>query len=110
MLFLAAIAKAYVWQEQLESGQFESLEDLANANKALTGATLDEYCSWPYYAGYSGIDPGPARPSPTSVCGIFVRESRYLGTSNGKSWSQRNEGVIRRIVRSEECMVCLRTL
>jgi hypothetical protein len=30
---LAAIAKAYLWQEQLESGQFESLEDLANANK-----------------------------------------------------------------------------
>ena len=26
---LTALAKAYAWQEQLESGQFESLEDLA---------------------------------------------------------------------------------
>ena len=30
---LAAIAKAYVWQEQLESGQFESLEDIAKKHK-----------------------------------------------------------------------------
>ena len=30
---LAAIAKAYVWQEQLESGPFESLEDLAKEHK-----------------------------------------------------------------------------
>ncbi len=29
---LAAIAKAYVWQEQLESGLFEGLEDIAKEN------------------------------------------------------------------------------
>ncbi len=27
--FLNALAKGYVWQEQLESGQFEDLEDIA---------------------------------------------------------------------------------
>ncbi len=30
---LTALAKAYAWQEQLESGQFEDLEDIASANK-----------------------------------------------------------------------------
>ena len=29
---LTAIAKAYSWQDQLESGEFEDLEDIAKAN------------------------------------------------------------------------------
>jgi len=29
---LTALAKAYAWQEQLESGEFEDLEDVAKAN------------------------------------------------------------------------------
>jgi hypothetical protein len=29
---LTALAKAYAWQEQLESGQFEGLEDIAKEN------------------------------------------------------------------------------
>jgi len=29
---LATIAKAYSWQDQLESGEFEDLEDIAKAN------------------------------------------------------------------------------
>ena len=29
---LTAIAKAYSWQDQLESGKFEDLEDIAKAN------------------------------------------------------------------------------
>lgn len=29
---LTALAKAYAWQDQLESGEFEDLEDIAKAN------------------------------------------------------------------------------
>ena len=29
---LTAIARAYSWQDQLESGEFEDLEDIAKAN------------------------------------------------------------------------------
>ena len=30
---ITALAKAYRWQDQLESGQYRDLEDIANANK-----------------------------------------------------------------------------
>ena len=78
---LTALAKAYAWQEQLESGQFEDLEDIAKeqgVDRSYVGRMLQLTSLSPELWNRSWQD----RPLPISVCGIFVGASRYLGTSN----------------------------
>ena len=99
---LPAITKAYTSQEQLESGQFESLEDIAKEHRVdrnYVGRILQLTYLSPDIV--ESILAG--QTSPTSACGIAGRKFRSLGRSNGECWSKRNEGAF-------ECHPLLRSV